>query len=76
MPLYTEFDKPNGFYINKFRKLIKWFVLLSVINLFAIFAVYYTFKTRPAPMYYASTSDGRIFEVKNYLAPVYEAAGD
>ncbi len=60
----------NTFYRDNYRRLVGILLILILINLLLIGSIIYLISSRPAPVYFATSSDGRITPLYPLNQPV------
>lgn len=64
----------NNFYRDNYRRLVGVVLLLIIINLLLVGTVVYLISSRPAPQYFATSTDGRITPLYPLSQPVVAPA--
>lgn len=60
----------RNFYRDNYRRVVGALLLMTLINLFLGFIIYYLITTRPEPKYFATSADGRIIPIYPLTAPM------
>ena len=55
----------SDFYRDEFRKILRWLIYSVIVMFLLIATIFYLVLFKPAPNYYANTTEGKILPMPN-----------